>query len=74
VRAKPFTELDTVPLYRIAYHDPKLEPDKVIEARIELHQRLALPPACFLLALIGIRHAHAVYVVCQPFAPIIPIQ
>jgi len=24
VRAKPFTELDTVPLYRIAYHDPKL--------------------------------------------------
>jgi LPS export ABC transporter permease LptF/LPS export ABC transporter permease LptG len=54
VRAKPFTELDTVPLYNIAYHDPKLEPDKVIEARIELHQRLALPPACFLLALIGI--------------------
>jgi lipopolysaccharide export system permease protein len=54
VRAKPFTELDTVPLYKIAYHDPKLEPDKVIEARIELHQRLALPPACFLLALIGI--------------------
>src|SRR5260221_5822070 len=36
VRAKPFTELDTVPLYNIAYHDPKLEPDKVIEARIEL--------------------------------------
>src|SRR5713101_3616539 len=54
VRAKPFTELDTVPLYNIAYHDPKLEPDRVIEARIELHQRLALPPACFLLALIGI--------------------
>jgi LPS export ABC transporter permease LptG/LPS export ABC transporter permease LptF len=54
VRAKPFTELDTIPLYNIAYHDPKLEPDKVIEARIELHQRLALPPACFLLALIGI--------------------
>ncbi len=54
VRAKPFTELDTVPLYKIAYRDPKLEPDKVIEARIELHQRLALPPACFLLALIGI--------------------
>jgi LPS export ABC transporter permease LptG/LPS export ABC transporter permease LptF len=54
VRAKPFTELDTVPLYKIAYHDPTLEPDKVIEARIELHQRLALPPACFLLALIGI--------------------
>src|SRR5258708_6189448 len=54
VRAKPFTELDTIPLYNVAYHDPKLEPDKVIEARIDLHQRLALPPACFLLALIGI--------------------
>jgi LPS export ABC transporter permease LptG/LPS export ABC transporter permease LptF len=53
-RAKPFTELDTVPLYNIAYHDPTLEPDKVIEARVQLHQRLALPPACFLLALIGI--------------------
>ena len=54
VKAKSFTEIDTIPLYRIAYHDPTLEPDKVIEARIELHQRLALPPACFLLALIGI--------------------
>ena len=54
VKAKGYTEIDTVPLYKIAYRDPKLEPDKVIEARIELHQRLALPPACFLLALIGI--------------------
>ena len=55
VRAKAFTELDTIPLYRRAYHDKTLEPDKVIEARIELHQRFALPPACLLLALIGIR-------------------
>ena len=31
-----------------------LDRDNVIQARIELHQRLALPPACFLLALIGI--------------------
>ena len=54
VHAKSFTEIDTVPLYRKAYHDKTLEPDQVIEARIELHQRLALPPACFLLALIGI--------------------
>jgi len=54
VHAKDFIDMDTVPLYRIAYHDPTLEPDKRIEARIELHQRLALPPACFLLALIGI--------------------
>ena len=54
VRAKGFTELDTIPLYRLAYRDKTLEPEKVIEARIELHQRFALPPACFLLALIGI--------------------
>ncbi len=27
VRAKPYTEIDTYPLYRIAYHDPKLDPD-----------------------------------------------
>jgi LPS export ABC transporter permease LptG len=54
VRAKPFTEIDTYPLYRMAYHDPKIDPDSLIQARIELHYRLALPPACFLLALIGI--------------------
>jgi LPS export ABC transporter permease LptF/LPS export ABC transporter permease LptG len=54
VRPKAYTEIDTLPLYRIAYQDPALDPDKRIEARIELHQRLALPPACFLLALIGI--------------------
>jgi LPS export ABC transporter permease LptF/LPS export ABC transporter permease LptG len=54
VRAKGFTELDTIPLYRIAYKDKTVDPENVIQARIELHQRLALPPACFLLALIGI--------------------
>lgn len=54
VKAKSYTEIDTVPLYRIAYTDNKLDLDNVTQARIELHQRLALPPACFLLALIGI--------------------
>jgi LPS export ABC transporter permease LptG/LPS export ABC transporter permease LptF len=54
VHAKGYTEIDTLPLYRIAYHDPSLSQDQSIEARIELHQRLALPPACFLLALVGI--------------------
>ncbi|HEV2689961.1 MAG TPA: LptF/LptG family permease [Bryobacteraceae bacterium] len=53
-RAKGFTELDTLPLYRIAYKDKTVDPESVIQARIELHQRLALPPACFLLALVGI--------------------
>jgi LPS export ABC transporter permease LptG/LPS export ABC transporter permease LptF len=54
VPTKGYTEIDTIPLYKLAYHDPKLDRDNVIQARIELHQRLALPPACFLLALIGI--------------------
>ena len=54
IPTKGYTEIDTVPLYRLAYHDKKLDHDNVIQARIELHQRLALPPACFLLALIGI--------------------
>jgi LPS export ABC transporter permease LptG/LPS export ABC transporter permease LptF len=54
LHAKGFTEIDTIPLYRKAYHDKTLTPDDVIQARIELHQRLALPPACILLALIGI--------------------
>ena len=54
VHAKGYTEIDTLPLYRLAYHDKTLDKDNVIQARIELHRRLALPPACFLLALIGI--------------------
>ncbi len=54
VPTKGYTEIDTIPLYREAYHNPKLDRDSVIQARIELHQRLALPPACFLLALIAI--------------------
>ncbi len=58
VHAKGYTEIDTLPLYRLAYHDKKLDHDNVIQARIELHQRLALPPACFLLALIGIPLGH----------------
>lgn len=54
IPVKAYSAMDTVPLYRIAYHDPTLEPDKQLEARIEFNQRLALPPACVLLALIGI--------------------
>jgi len=54
IPVKAYSAMDTVPLYKTAYRDPNLEPDKRLEARIELNQRLALPPACFLLALIGI--------------------
>lgn len=46
VRSRPIPEMDIGPLYRLAKQS--------LEARIELHQRLALPPACLLLALIGI--------------------
>ena len=45
-RARPFRETDTVPLSRLARQST--------DARIELHQRLALPLACLLLALVGI--------------------
>lgn len=45
-RARPFRETDTIPLFRLARNS--------LDARIELHQRLALPPACLLLAMIGI--------------------
>lgn len=45
-RARPFRETDTLPLLQAAAHSA--------EARIELHQRLALPPACLLLALLGL--------------------
>ena len=54
VHVKEYTEMDTVPLYRIAYKNRTWSSDKKIAARIELHQRFALPPACILLALIGI--------------------
>ena len=51
---EPLGRVNTVPLYREAYRNPKLDVTKRIGAKIELHQRFALPPACILLALIGI--------------------
>ena len=53
VPARPVVEMDTGPLYRLAYHDQS-DLERTLEARIELHQRLALPFACMLLALTGI--------------------
>lgn len=52
--SKPAIEMDTLPLYKLAYHDPAADAQRKFEARIELHQRFALPLACFLLALVGI--------------------
>ncbi len=54
VQAKGYTEMDTRPLYRAAYRDPALTEEQRTEARLELQHRLALPPACILLALLGI--------------------
>jgi LPS export ABC transporter permease LptG/LPS export ABC transporter permease LptF len=52
--SRPSIEMDTVPLYRQAYHNSSLDRNAILEARIELHQRFALPLACLLLPLAGI--------------------
>src|SRR5207244_13420287 len=49
VRARAFSEMNTGELR----HHSRTGPDWV-EARIELHQRMALPLACIMLALVGI--------------------
>ena len=46
IHAKAYIEMDTLPLKREARNS--------VDARIELHQRLALPLACVLLAMVGI--------------------
>ena len=48
------SELPTFPLYRLAYRSHGEDPAKVLEARVELQQRLAFPLACLLLTLAGI--------------------
>jgi LPS export ABC transporter permease LptG/LPS export ABC transporter permease LptF len=51
---RPATELDTLPLYRAAYKDPNAKPEDLLESRVELHQRLALPFACIVLTFAGV--------------------
>jgi LPS export ABC transporter permease LptG/LPS export ABC transporter permease LptF len=48
------TEMDTGPLYKRVYQATGISPQERKEAAIELHQRLALPFACVLLALVGV--------------------
>jgi LPS export ABC transporter permease LptG/LPS export ABC transporter permease LptF len=48
------TEMDTAPLYRRVYKAKDISPQERKEAAIEFHQRLALPFACVLLALVGV--------------------
>jgi LPS export ABC transporter permease LptG/LPS export ABC transporter permease LptF len=55
VRAtRPSVEMDTRPLYRLAYRNPALDRTDKLDARTEFNQRLALPFACVLMALVGI--------------------
>lgn len=49
VARKPFSEMNTRELSRYSAHGPDW-----VEARIELHRRLAMPIACLALALVGI--------------------
>ena len=51
VRLRAYSEMDTVPLYRLIRG---LDPAESIEPRIELEQRFALPWACLLLSLVGV--------------------
>jgi LPS export ABC transporter permease LptG/LPS export ABC transporter permease LptF len=52
--SRPAVEMDTLPLYRLAYKTKGQDRRLILDSRIELHQRLALPIACVLLALAGI--------------------
>ena len=51
---RPSVEMDMRPLYRLAYQDRALDRFQRLDARTELHQRLALPMACVLMALVGV--------------------
>ncbi len=52
--SKPVTEMDTRPLYRMAYRTPGLDKTSKLDAQIELNTRFALPLACILLSLAGV--------------------
>lgn len=52
--SRPSIEMDTLALYRQAYHNSALSPTDRLDARIELQERVALPLACLLMALVGI--------------------
>lgn len=52
--SKPVTEMDTKPLYKMAYKTPELDKTSKLDAQIELNTRFALPLACILLSLAGV--------------------
>jgi LPS export ABC transporter permease LptF/LPS export ABC transporter permease LptG len=47
-------EMDTVPLYRFAYKNREADAASIRDARVELHERFALPLACLVFALIAV--------------------
>lgn len=51
---RPTIEMDTPPLFQAAYRQAGVDGERLRETRIELHQRLAMPFACLVLALAGI--------------------
>ncbi len=52
--SRPVMEMDTRPLYRMAYRTPALDNTAKLDARIEFNTRFALPLACILLSLAGV--------------------
>jgi lipopolysaccharide export system permease protein len=52
--SRPVTQMDTRPLYRMAYRTPGLDKTSKLDAQIEVNERFALPWACILLALAGV--------------------
>src|SRR6266404_2221797 len=52
--SRPSQEMDTVPLYRQAYRHPERDREQLLDDRIELNRRFAMPLACMLLALAGV--------------------
>lgn len=52
--SRPAIEMDTLPLYKAVYTEKQDDPARLLEMKIELLQRLALPFACVVLALAGV--------------------
>jgi len=52
--SRPTLEMDSLPLYEAAYRDPTADANRLLDTRIELHQRLTMPFACIVLGLTGI--------------------
>src|ERR1700722_18308959 len=52
--SRPVVEMDTRPLYRMAYRTPALDKTSKLDAQIEINNRFALPLACILLSLAGV--------------------